>query len=298
MAGGALTVVSHFGLREPFGSGSHLLAAVIAIIGWVLLLRRGHGNKVRLFSLSVFSFSMFFLFLMSGLYHIFDEGQLARAVFRRLDHAGIWVLITGTFTPIHTLLFRGVWRWGFLASIWTVAVTGLVLEVVFFEDFPEWLSLTCYLTLGWMGILTGWQYAKHYGLHGAKLLVYGGLSYSIGGILEFLRWPILVPDIIGPHELFHVFVMGGSFFHWYFIYERAGYPIINKIIVEVIERPGPIFYAKIEGERHQISAPTLAELKSNLKKLVDEWFPLPVRPKEIILRMHKEEVIALDHMSY
>lgn len=293
----SLSVVSFLGFREPFGSLSHLSAAIAALAGWILLLRRGHGNFIRLFSLSVFSFSLIFLFSMSGVYHIFDEGGLPRAVFQRLDHAAIWILITGTFTPIHTLLFRGKWRWGFLAFIWTVAIIGLILEIVFFQNFPEWLSLTCYLTLGWMGVLTGWKYSRHYGFHGARLLVLGGLSYSAGGVLEFLRWPILIPQVVGPHELFHLFVIGGAFFHWYFVYERAGYPVISKLIVHVVERPGPFYVAKIKGDRHQTSATNLADLKKNLQKLVEEQFPLYVRPEEMILEMHKEDVIPLNPIS-
>ncbi len=281
------------GFSEPLSSWTHLCAAFIAFLGWIILLRKGRGNKLRIFTLSVFSFSMVFLFSMSGVYHLLEPGGLAREVFRRLDHAGIWVLIVGSFTPIHTLLFRGIWRWGFLFFIWTIAITGMVLEVIFFDNFPEWLSLTCYLSLGWMGVLTGIKYSKQYGHHGAKLLVLGGITYSIGGLLEYLRWPVLVPGVIGPHELFHFFVMGGCFCHYLFIYDRAGYPVINQIIVDVIERPGPQFWAKMRGENLFFRASSLHEIKNKIHVKVVQLFPSTVRPNEIILKLKKEDLISL-----
>ena len=202
------------GFTEPISSWTHLLAAGLSLFGGYVLFRRGRGSGWRLFSLGVFTFSLIFLFSMSGVYHLLDHGGSARYVLKHLDHSAIWVLIAGTFTPIHTILFRGVWRWGILVLVWALAITGLVLKVVFFSSIPEWLGLLFYLTLGWFGILTGFKIRSRFPNDGFFWLCLGGVFYSIGGVLEFLRWPVLLSGIIGPHEIFHIFVILGALCHW------------------------------------------------------------------------------------
>ena len=135
------------GFRDPVSSWTHLLAAAAALLGSIYLIKKGRGSNVRVFSLVVYSLSLVFLFAMSGVYHLLDQG-LARDVLQRLDHAGIWVLIAGTFAPTHVILFRGPWRWLILMIVWVIAITGLVLEVVYFKTFPEWLATTLFLGLG------------------------------------------------------------------------------------------------------------------------------------------------------
>jgi channel protein (hemolysin III family) len=281
------------GFSEPFSSIVHLVAAFGFFVGSFFLYAKGSGNRTRFFSLFVFSFSVVFLFAMSGVYHLLEPGNAPRAVLQRLDHAAIWLLIAGTFTPIHTLLFRGLWRWGFLAAIWSVAITGLVLEVTFFRDIPEWLSLSFYLGLGWLGILSGYKFSRHYGFHGAKLMVFGGLAYSFGAVLEYLRVPILLPGIVGPHEIFHLFTIAGASFFWIFIYERAGHPIISQIIVEVVERPNQEFTARAHGEKIEVTANSLENIKVKIRNEVEKKFPEHFRPKTILLKLHKEDLLNL-----
>lgn len=281
------------GFSEPFSSISHLLAAVAAFFLSFWLYSKGSGNRTRFFSLFIFSFSLVFLFSMSGVYHLLEPGHRPRAVLQRLDHAAIWVLIAGTFTPIHTLLFRGVWRTWFLVVIWTVAITGMTLEAVFFDDVPEWLSLSFYLGLGWMGMLSAWKYLLAYGKRGAKLMFFGGMSYSIGAIMEYQRWPELWPGVVGPHEIFHIFIIIGAGFFWVFIYQRAGHPIISILVADVVERPGNDYSAKIRGDNISVQGKSLDEIKINLKSAVESRFPLHVRPRDIELRLKKVDVIHL-----
>ncbi|MCP4407245.1 MAG: DNA-binding protein [Gammaproteobacteria bacterium] len=288
-----LNIIPIPGFSEPFSSISHLLAAFSAFVGGFYLYKRGSGNLTRLFSLFVFSLALVFLFSMSGVYHLLEPGNTPRAVFQRMDHAAIWVLIAGTFTPIHTLLFRGIWRWGFLLAIWIIAITGLVLEVVFFNSVPEWLSLSFYLSLGWAGILSGWKYSRDYGFHGARIMVLGGLSYSVGAILEYSRWPTLVPGVIGPHEIFHVFIMIGASWFWYFVFERAGHPIISQLMVDVIERPNDDFIAKVRGEKIVVRSSSMDKLKALLKAEVEDRFPIHVRPNTMVLKHRREDLVTL-----
>jgi len=156
------------GFSEPFSSWTHLLAAGLAVFGSYVLCYRGRGNFLRLFSLVVFSISLIFLFSMSGVYHLLEPGGAPREVFKHLDHSAIWVLIAGTFTPIHTILFRGTWRWGILSLVWTIAITGLVLKIVFFTDIPEWLGLIFYLSMGWLGMVSGFKLKSQFDSEGFR----------------------------------------------------------------------------------------------------------------------------------
>jgi channel protein (hemolysin III family) len=122
------------GFADPVSSWSHLLAAGVSLIGTGVLWAKGRGNVARVASLTVFSFALVFLFSMSGVFHLLPRGTVARDVLQRLDHAGIWTLIAATFAPIHIILFRGHRRWLVLLIVWAAAITGLVLEIVFFED--------------------------------------------------------------------------------------------------------------------------------------------------------------------
>ncbi|NOZ52115.1 MAG: DNA-binding protein [Gammaproteobacteria bacterium] len=222
--GSKIDIIAIPGFSEPFSSASHLLAAGAAFAGLFYLCYKGRGNGVRLFALLVFSFTLIFLFSMSGVYHLLDPEYLPKKVFQRLDHAAILTLIAGTFTPIHIILFRDAWRWGVLFAVWAIAITGLVLEAVFFNVIPEWMSLGFYLALGWIGVLTSWHFKHQFGDKSIQLLWLGGLFYSLGALLELMRWPVVIPGIVGPHEILHVFVMLGALYHWRFVYKWAHYP--------------------------------------------------------------------------
>jgi channel protein (hemolysin III family) len=139
-----------------------------------------------------------------------------------LDHAAIFVLIAGTFTPLAILLFQGRSRWGILLVIWTAAINGVTLKTIFFDDVPEGLSVSLYLAMGWFGIVAGSALWRRYGFRFIQQLIWGALAYTVGAVVDYLRWPVLVPGVVGPHELFHLLVLAGIGFHWSFVYRCAG----------------------------------------------------------------------------
>ena len=119
------------GFTEPFSSLSHLLAAgLFSFIGFLLLLR-SRGSHGRLWSIGIFVFAVVFLLSMSGIYHLLEQGGEARSILNRLDHAAIFILIAGTFTPIHVMLFTGWRRWSVLAVIWLFAVAGIIVKTIY-----------------------------------------------------------------------------------------------------------------------------------------------------------------------
>lgn len=208
------------GFTEPFSSMTHLLAALAFLIMSIFLVRRGRGKIGRVIFLSIFSFACIFQFSMSGVYHLLDPGT-ARDVLQRLDHAAIFTLIAGSYTSIHGILFKGLLRWGILLVVWTIAILGITFKSIYFATVPEWVSLSIYLGLGWVGLISSIALYVHYGIHYVKLLVFSGIAYTIGAVLEFLREPILITGVVGPHELFHVAVIIGAFIHWRFTWHFA-----------------------------------------------------------------------------
>jgi hemolysin III len=216
-----LTLYHLPGFNEPFSAVSHLFGAALFVWLGALLLRRGRGDPGRLASLSVYVFACVLLFSMSGVYHQLVRGGTAHRVLERLDHSAIFVLIAGTFTPVHWILFRGRLRWGPLALIWAAAAFGIVLKTVYFSDLAEWVGLTFYLALGWVGAFSGYHLWRRYGFACIRPLLWGGLAYSVGAVSDFLGWPVRIPGVVHGHEVFHLAVLMGALFHWSFIWRIA-----------------------------------------------------------------------------
>lgn len=120
-------------------------------------------------------------------------------------------------TPVHSILFTGFWRWGFLTVIWAIAITGMTLKSIFFNEQAEWVGLVTYLGLGWLGILSAYLTYRLHGFTIIKPLLFGALSYTAGASLEFLQLPVVITGVIGPHELFHIAVLAGLAWHWQFV---------------------------------------------------------------------------------
>lgn len=218
---GVISIAPILGFSEPVSSWLHLFAALaFAVRGlWMLWLDRPRSRHVA--ALTVFVCGVVVLFLMSGVYHLLEPNQTPRLVMQRLDHAAIWLLIAATFTPVHLIAFRGFWRWGILGPIWGFAAGGIVVSTLLANQIPESVELALYLILGWVGMVTIWQLIRRRTWRGAALLLGGGVCYSAGALLDFTRAPIIIPYIMGPHEIFHLAVIAGVALHWHFISRLA-----------------------------------------------------------------------------
>ena len=287
-------MIPMFGIAEPFSSLSHLLSAVMFFGLTFILLKKGWGSKLRVLGLILYSFSLVFLFSMSGVYHIMSLNTSARIVLQRLDHAAIYFLIASSFIPLHLILLRGIWRWGILTLVWSVAITGLVLTTVYFDSTPPYFKPIFFLALGWMGLLSVIKIYKTYGWSILMYLVYGGLAYSVGTILELFHVPNLINSVIGPHEIFHLFVTSGALLQWYFVYLVASHPIHDQLVFVVSERPGLKFFAFSKGESIKCFANSLEELHLNIKKEIDLRFHPNMKPSQVVCQYHKEDVIVLN----
>lgn len=219
----AAALLSIPGFTDPFSSLSHLAGAVSCVLLSVPLLKRGLmgpdlDKGSRVFSLLVFAMSAVILLSMSGVYHLLGHEGRGRDVLQRLDHAAIFVLIAGTFTPVHAIMFRGPWRWGMLTFIWLFAALGVTLKTVFFTDTPQWLGMVLYLGMGWVGLLSMFALGRRFGARMVLPLIAGGLVYSAGAAIEWAEPAPLIAGVVRAHEVFHVAVLAGLALHWRFVW--------------------------------------------------------------------------------
>lgn len=208
-------------IREPVNSLTHLGGAALAVIGLILLIRKGITAGIstgQMVSLVAFGISMIALYATSGIYHLIQMGKKAILFMKKLDHSMIFVLIAGTYTPIIAFILDGTFRWAMLVLIWGIAVLGVFFKVFWIEA-PRWLYTGIYLGMGWLSVILLRAILIGAGLPGLLLLLGGGLSYTAGAVIYGLKKPN-ISKIFGFHELFHCFVLLGTFLHYLMIYTR------------------------------------------------------------------------------
>ena len=189
---------------------------MLALAGTLILWRRSGGDIGKRVSLLVYGLSLIFCYAASTLYHGVRLPADRVAAFARLDSAGIFALIAGSYTPMAWNLMRGRWRRWTLTTVWGTAATAVVL-IAAGRPFSGALGTCVYLGMGW-GVVICYAHVARIVSHRAMLpVVAGGLFYSVGAVLNLLQWPTLWPGMFGTHDLFHLFVMAGSLAHYWFI---------------------------------------------------------------------------------
>lgn len=169
----------------------------------------GSSGPAERTSAVVFATALATMFGISALYHRITWRPRARLWMRRLDHAAIYLLIAGTYTPFALLALTDVWRWTILPIVWGGALVAIVLKVAW-VDAPKWLAVAIGIALGWIGVVALPQLWAHAGLTGVALLLAGGILYTGGAIVYARRRPDPVPAVFGYHELFHALVIAAA----------------------------------------------------------------------------------------
>ncbi len=205
-------------LRDPVSALTHLAACALALYAAALLRRLARGDRLKRASLTCFGATAVALYAASTLYHAvpLPPDSAAVGVFRRLDHSAIYLLIAGTYTPVFAVLLRGRPRSVLLAVVWLLACGGIAAKWLLAAP-AEWLEVGLYLGLGWLAVVPAAALVRAVGLRGMAWAVGGGLCYTAGAACELARWPVLVPGLVGWHEVFHVFVMAGTALHAVFM---------------------------------------------------------------------------------
>lgn len=204
--------MSHYSrLEEHLHSISHGIGAFLAIVGSYLLFSHTlKGDGWQQTAALLYGFSLILLYSSSSLYHFFENPQLKFRL-RQLDHAAIFILIAGTYSPFTLVSLRGHWGLALFTVVWVIAIAGVLLECLSGMKYKK-LSLGLYLGLGWIVVVAIQPMLEQLAPGALWLLLAGGLSYSFGVI--FYVWKSLYMH----HLIWHIFVLGGSVLHYLAVY--------------------------------------------------------------------------------
>ena len=199
-------------IEEIANCATHGLGALLSLAGLVVLLvfAAMHGTGRHLVGFAVFGGTLILLYLASTLYHGFPQPRLKR-LFKKLDHAAIFLLIAGTYTPFLVLRIKGTMGWSLLGIVWGLAVLGVAFKCMSATRFRR-LSVGVYLGMGWLCLVAVKQMLASVPPLGLVLLLLGGLSYTLGVV--FYVWKRLPFN----HALWHCFVLAGSTFHYFSVF--------------------------------------------------------------------------------
>ena len=210
--------------NEPLSSLTHLIGLFLAITALVLLIVFAvkKGTALHVVAYTIFGSSMVLLYLASTCYHFVDVQGKWKNILRKIDHAMIYILIAGTYTPIALVALRGGWGWSIFGVVWGLALAGIILKISKL-DFHGWKSVFLYIGMGWLAIIAFIPLLQNIPIVGLFWLVLGGVLYTFGTIFFGLDKIIKRSRWFGMHEIFHLFVMAGSFCHFWLMLKIVVY---------------------------------------------------------------------------
>lgn len=208
-------------LKDPGSAITHMIAmAGAALLAFPLIHKASYASPGATISMTIFIVSMILLYGASSLYHSLDRSARVNKLLKRLDHSMIFVLIAGSYTPVCILVLPGQYGIPMLIYIWTLALIGILVKI-FFIFCPKWVSSVIYIFMGWTCLIAFPVIRSNLAAGGFIWLLVGGIIYTLGGVLYALDLPVFrrLPDAFGRHEIFHLFVMGGSLCHFICMYQ-------------------------------------------------------------------------------
>ena len=202
--------------NEPVSGLTHFIGFLLAIAGLVLLVTFAArtGTVWHVIGFAVFGASMVLLYFTSSLYHFFPVTHRAKKYLQRVDHAMIFLMIAGTYTPLCLITLRGPWGWSLFGVIWALALIGIAWKALHTKD--HWLSTVLYIVMGWLAVIA--IAPLRAALQPAALwwLFSGGIFYTVGAVI-FHFSHIRHSKWLGMHEVWHVFVLAGNFCHFWLL---------------------------------------------------------------------------------
>ncbi len=211
----------NFVIREPGSAITHFIGMMLTVFAAVPLLVKAITGSVpgALPAMLIFIISMILLYGASATYHTVNVTGRALRIFRKLDHMMIFVLIAGSYTPICLVVLRGSLGYGLLAVIWGLALAGMITKVCWITC-PRWFSSLIYIVMGWTVVFVFNPLYHTLSTAAFLWLLAGGIIYTAGGIIYALKLPLFNArhKNFGSHEIFHLFVMGGSICHFIFMF--------------------------------------------------------------------------------
>mgnify|MGYP002557714042 FL=1 len=208
-------------IREPGSAITHFIAMMMSVFAAVpLLVKAGiQSGWENFLAMAIFMGSMILLYGASATYHSVDLTGRSLRVFRKLDHMMIFVLIAGSYTPVCLIVLGGKLGYTLLALVWGIAAVGMLVKACWITC-PKWFSSVIYIAMGWVCVLVFGPLLKTLSAPAFLWLLAGGIIYTVGGVIYALKLPIFNAKhkFFGSHEVFHLFVMGGSICHFIFMY--------------------------------------------------------------------------------
>jgi hemolysin III len=201
-------------IKHPFCAWSHLVGMVLALVGTLFLIVMAVGKPLHIVAFSIYGACLIFLYCSSSLYHSLNVNERGERILRKLDHTGIFLLIAGTYVPVCMIALAPKFGITFLVLQGLFALTG-ILGTFLFKKFPDVLNVVLYLLMGWMAVPAVGYMVAHWPGYATGLLLAGGVTYTIGAIIFSLDKPHLVPGKFSAHDLWHIFVLGGSACHFF-----------------------------------------------------------------------------------
>lgn len=208
-------------IREPGSALTHFIGMMMAVFAAMPLLVKAavSGGSITLTAMTIFMFSMILLYGASATYHSVNLTGTRLKLFRKIDHMMIFVLIAGSYTPVCLIVLGGTSGYTLLALVWGIAIVGMLIKA-FWITCPKWFSSMIYIAMGWVCVLVFGQLLDTLPTAAFLWLLAGGIIYTVGGVIYALKLPIFNAHhkYFGSHEIFHLFVMGGSICHFIFMY--------------------------------------------------------------------------------
>ncbi len=208
-------------VKDPGSALTHFIGMLMAIFAAVPLLIKAAREPSRLYiiSIAVYAVSLILLYMASTTYHTFDRSEKVNTILKKIDHMMIFVLIAGSYTPICLLVLEPNIGIFLLCLVWGIAIIGILLKF-FWVYCPKWVSSILYIGMGWTCVLAFTQILNSLSPAAFAWLLGGGIIYTIGGVIYALKLPIfnMKHKYFGSHEIFHLFVMGGSVCHFIVMY--------------------------------------------------------------------------------
>ena len=196
-------------IKDPGSAITHFIGMLMAIFAAVpLLIKAAHEpGRIYVISIAVYAASLILLYAASTTYHTFNRSEQINTILKKIDHMMISVLIAGSYTPIC------------LSIVWGIALVGILIKA-FWVYCPKWVSSVLYIGMGWTCVLAFTQILNSMSTAAFLWLLAGGIIYTAGGVIYALKLPLFNSRhrYFGSHEIFHLFVMGGSACHFVVMY--------------------------------------------------------------------------------
>ena len=208
-------------LREPINGFTHLAGAILSFIGLLALVIKTAlqgPSAVALTAVIIFGISMILLYSASATYHLVVSTERVISYLRRIDHAMIFLLIAGSYTPFCLIALKGTAGWVLFSVIIAIPIVGISFKLIWFNC-PRWLSTGIYVLMGWLAIFLIGPLKKALSPQGLELLIIGGVFYTIGAIIYATKPNFLKSKYLGFHEIFHIFIMFGTLTHFLCVFK-------------------------------------------------------------------------------